>query len=156
MIGSNGDPGARCARVRETGSASDVGLVPMLPCRALPLVAVAMTSIIGFFLTDLVGELRAGRSIVYSLERGTDAVVLRLANVSHAAITEIKRLGEVLAFIKREQDARPPQTSVRPTSARTNYQKTGRRNLEGWNSKLARRAKCNAEASRGADQVSDL
>jgi hypothetical protein len=75
--------------------------------------------------------------------------------VSHAAITENKRLGEVLAFIKREQDARPPQTSVRPTSARTNYQKTGRRNLEGWNSKLARRAKRCADASRGADQASD-
>ena len=28
--------------------------------------------------------------------------------VSHAAIVENKRLGEVLAFIKRQQDLRPP------------------------------------------------
>jgi hypothetical protein len=46
--------------------------------------------------------------------------------VSHAAIVENKRLGEVLAFIKNQQDAR---SSVRVTtnSERIGYQKTGRK-----------------------------
>jgi transposase len=46
--------------------------------------------------------------------------------VSHAAIVENKRLGEVLAFIKSQQDARPPPR-VKTNSERTGYQRTGRK-----------------------------
>ena len=46
--------------------------------------------------------------------------------VSHAAIVENKRLGEVLAFIKSRQDARPPPR-VKTNSERTGYQRTGRK-----------------------------
>jgi hypothetical protein len=46
--------------------------------------------------------------------------------VSHAAIVENKRLGEVLAFIKSQQDARP-SPHVKTNSERIGYQKTGRK-----------------------------
>jgi hypothetical protein len=46
--------------------------------------------------------------------------------VAHAAIVENKRLGEVLAFIKSQQDARP-SPRVKTKSERTGYQKTGRK-----------------------------
>ena len=46
--------------------------------------------------------------------------------VSHAAIVENKRLGEVLAFIKSQQDARP-SVRVKTNSERIGYQKTGRK-----------------------------
>lgn len=46
--------------------------------------------------------------------------------VSHAAIALNKRLGEVLAFIKSQQDARPPPR-VKTNSERIGYQKTGRK-----------------------------
>jgi hypothetical protein len=45
--------------------------------------------------------------------------------VSHAAIALNKRLGEVLAFIKSQQDARP-SVHVKTNSEKT-YQKTGRK-----------------------------
>lgn len=53
--------------------------------------------------------------------------------VTHAAITENKRLGAVLAHIKEEQEkpALPPE--VKPVSAKNAYRKNGRRN-NGWNS----------------------
>ena len=63
--------------------------------------------------------------------------------VTHAAITENKHLGAVLAHIKRQQDKATAAPEVRPESARTGYRKTGRRN-DGWNSKLARRAQARA------------
>ena len=44
--------------------------------------------------------------------------------VSHAAIIENKRLGEVLAFIKSQQDARP-SVRVKTNSEKIGYQKTG-------------------------------
>lgn len=69
--------------------------------------------------------------------------------VTHAAITENKHLGAVLAHIKRQQDQAATTPEVRPESARTGYRKTGRRN-DGWNSKLARRAK-----TRAAGQASE-
>ncbi len=69
--------------------------------------------------------------------------------VTHAAITENKRLGAVLAHIKDEQDKTPPRVNVKPVSAKNAYVKTGRRN-DGWTSKLARRAKTRA-ASQGSD-----
>jgi hypothetical protein len=46
--------------------------------------------------------------------------------VSHAAIVENKRLGEVLAFIKSQQDLRPPPR-VKTSSERIGYRKTGRK-----------------------------
>ena len=46
--------------------------------------------------------------------------------VSHAAIVENKRLGEVLAFIKRQQDLRPPPR-VKTNSEKLGYQKTGQK-----------------------------
>ncbi len=69
--------------------------------------------------------------------------------VTHAAITENKHLGAVLAHIKRQQDKAAAAPEVRPESARTGYRKTGRRN-DGWNSKLVRRAK-----ARAAEQASE-
>ena len=44
--------------------------------------------------------------------------------VTHAAIVENKRLGEVLGFIKAQQDARPPR--VKTNSEKNGYRKTGR------------------------------
>lgn len=46
--------------------------------------------------------------------------------VSHAAIVENKRLGEVLAFIKAQQDLRDPPR-LKTNSERIGYRKTGRR-----------------------------
>ncbi|HVI19331.1 MAG TPA: ISNCY family transposase, partial [Gaiellales bacterium] len=45
--------------------------------------------------------------------------------VTHAAIVENKRLGEVLAFIKSQQDLRPPR--LKTNSEKIGYRKTGRR-----------------------------
>lgn len=70
--------------------------------------------------------------------------------VTHAAITENKRLGAVLEYIKEEQAKAAPKRQ-RAGKQRTKYEPNGRRNLEGWNSKLARRAK-----ARTAGQVSDI
>lgn len=69
--------------------------------------------------------------------------------VTHAAITENKRLSAVLEHIKAEQEAPRPIVTVKPVSAKNAYVKNGRRN-DGWNSKLARRAKDRA-ASQGCD-----
>jgi len=60
--------------------------------------------------------------------------------VTHAAITENKRLSAVLEHIKVEQDKAPPKRR-RAGKQRTRYEPTGRRNTEGWSSKLAIRAK---------------
>ena len=46
--------------------------------------------------------------------------------VSHAAVVENKRLGEVLAFIKRQQEA-CPSPRVMTNSEKIGYQKTGRK-----------------------------
>ncbi|WP_370275091.1 ISNCY family transposase [Pararhodobacter marinus] len=69
--------------------------------------------------------------------------------VTHAAITENKRLGAVLKFIKDEQDKAPPKKH-RAGKQRTRYEPNGRRN-DGWNSKLARAAKEKRAASQGGD-----
>lgn len=63
--------------------------------------------------------------------------------VTHAAITENKHLSAVLEHIKAEQDKAPPKRR-RAGKQTTVYVPTGRRNTEGWNSKLARRAKTTA------------
>lgn len=68
--------------------------------------------------------------------------------VTHAAITENKRLSAVLAHIQAQQDTESPKPP-RAGKQRTRYTPTGRRN-DGWNSKLARRAKDRA-ASQGCD-----
>ena len=47
--------------------------------------------------------------------------------ITHAAITENKRLGAVLAHIKAEQDKVPQKVQVKPDSARNGYKKTGKR-----------------------------
>lgn len=60
--------------------------------------------------------------------------------VTHAAITENKCLSAVLEHIKVEQDNAAPEKH-RAGKQSTRYQPNGRRNTEGWNSKLAQRAK---------------
>jgi len=60
--------------------------------------------------------------------------------VTHAAITENKHLSAVLEHIKAEQYKAPPKPR-RAGKQATVYVPNGRRNAEGWNSKLARRAK---------------
>jgi hypothetical protein len=47
--------------------------------------------------------------------------------ITHAAITENKRLSAVLEHIKTEQDNAPPKVKVKPVSAKNGYVKTGRR-----------------------------
>lgn len=77
--------------------------------------------------------------------------------VTHAAITENKHLSAVLEHIKAEQDKAPP-TTRRASKQRTRYEPTGRRN-DGWNSKLAKRAKARelelSTPPRKASQPSD-
>ena len=46
--------------------------------------------------------------------------------ITHAAITENKRLSAVLEHIKAEQDKTPPKVKVKPESARNGYKKKGR------------------------------
>ena len=58
--------------------------------------------------------------------------------VTHAAIVENKRLGEVLAFIKSQQDLRPPPRP-KTNSERIGYRKKGRTSL-GKNSFVDRMA----------------
>jgi len=64
--------------------------------------------------------------------------------VTHAAITENKHLSAVLEHIKAEQEESAPKKR-RAGKQRSRYEPTGRRN-DGWNSKLAKRAKKGAEA----------
>ena len=63
--------------------------------------------------------------------------------VTHAAITENKHLSAVLEHIKAEQEQSAPKKR-RAGKQRSRYEPTGRRN-DGWNSKLAKRAKKRAE-----------
>ena len=64
--------------------------------------------------------------------------------VTHAAITENKHLSAVLEHIKAEQEQSAPKKR-RAGKQRSRYEPTGRRN-DGWNSKLAIRAKKRIEA----------
>ncbi len=77
--------------------------------------------------------------------------------VTHAAIVDNKRLGEVLAYVKERQDQeRPPR--VKTNSEKTGYQRTGR-NLPGRKSLVDRLIECRvAEANPAAlgEQVSSL
>lgn len=47
--------------------------------------------------------------------------------VTHAAVTENKRLGAVLAHVKELQDAAPSKPKVRTNSERMGYQPNGRK-----------------------------
>ena len=47
--------------------------------------------------------------------------------VTHAAVTENKRLGAVLAYVKEMQDAAPPKPKVRTNSEKMGYKPNGRR-----------------------------
>ncbi len=47
--------------------------------------------------------------------------------VTHAAVTENKRLGEVLAFVKKEQEASPPRVTVKSSSDKGGYEKRERK-----------------------------
>lgn len=69
--------------------------------------------------------------------------------VTHAAITENKRLGAVLEFIKEEQDKAPPKKR-RAGKQRSRYKPNGRRN-DGWNSLADRKRIANRKASHGCD-----
>lgn len=68
--------------------------------------------------------------------------------VTHAAITENKRLSAVLAFIKAEQDKLHAPVVVPPSSAKTGYRKTGKPS-PGRPSRLELRARRKAEAAAG-------
>ena len=47
--------------------------------------------------------------------------------VTHAAVTENKRLGAVLEHIKEMQDAAPPKPKVRTNSEKMGYKPSGKR-----------------------------
>lgn len=76
--------------------------------------------------------------------------------ITHAAITENKRLSAVLAHIKAEQDKAPPKVKVKPESARNGYKKTGKRppgrpsKMEGYYAQK-RAEKDKRAASQGSD-----
>ncbi len=98
----------------------------------------------------------AGAPIERAISLGRHRLVPLAERVEHAAITENKRLGAVLAHIQDLQATAAPSRRTPIGKQATKYQKTERRNLEGWNSKLARRhAAKEAEAVRGAGQASD-
>jgi hypothetical protein len=52
---------------------------------------------------------------------------LRHGSARHTAITENKRLGEVLSWIKSQQDEAPPKPSVKTNSEQIRYQQRGRK-----------------------------
>ncbi len=75
-------------------------------------------------------------------------------HVTHAAIAENKRLGEVLAYAKALQEAAPPKITT-VGKQRTRYQPTGK-NSPGRPSFLDKRAARRAEeAARPAGQACD-
>ena len=77
--------------------------------------------------------------------------------ITHAAITENKRLSAVLEHIKAEQDKDPPKVKVKPESARNGYKKKGQ-DRSGKSSKLDRHyaRKRTEKAARTASQGSDI
>lgn len=73
--------------------------------------------------------------------------------VTHAAITENKRLGAVLEFIKTEQEKDTPPKAKPAGKQRTRYKKTGRKppgrpsNLEGYYARRRAEREAQAEAA---------
>lgn len=77
--------------------------------------------------------------------------------ITHAAITENKRLSAVLEHIKTEQDKVPPKVKVKPVSAKNGYVKTGRRPPGGPSKMEPYYARKRAEReARAASQSSDM
>ncbi|WP_390915567.1 ISNCY family transposase [Pseudosulfitobacter sp. SM2401] len=77
--------------------------------------------------------------------------------ITHAAITENKRLSAVLDHIKTEQDKAPPKVKVKPVSAKNGYVKTGRRPPGGPSKMEPYYARKRAEREvRAASQSSDI
>lgn len=77
--------------------------------------------------------------------------------ITHAAITENKRLSAVLEHIKTEQDKAPPKVKVKPISAKNGYVKTGRRPPGGPSKMEPYYARKRAEReARTASQSSDI
>jgi hypothetical protein len=82
--------------------------------------------------------------------------------VTHAAITENKHLGAVLARIKAEQDKTPPKVEAKRSSARNACVKTGRRSpgRPSMVDAIAERRRAEAEklvkAARAGGQSSDI
>ncbi len=77
--------------------------------------------------------------------------------ITHAAITENKRLSAVLEHIKAEQDKVPPKVKVKPISAKNGYVKTGRRPPGGPSKMEPYYARKRAEReARAASQSSDI
>lgn len=77
--------------------------------------------------------------------------------ITHAAITENKRLSAVLEHIKAEQDKAPPKVRVKPESARNGYKKTGKRPPGGPSKMEGYYARKRAEReARAASQGSDI
>lgn len=77
--------------------------------------------------------------------------------ITHAAITENKRLSAVLEHIKTEQDKAPPKVKVKPVSAKNGYVKTGRRPPGGPSKMEPYYARKGAEReARAASQSSDI
>jgi hypothetical protein len=77
------------------------------------------------------------------------------ALTTHAAITENKYLGAVLAYVKEQQDRRPPP-KIKPSSAKNGYQKTGRktRGRRSMVDKMIERREAES-STRAASQASD-
>jgi transposase len=77
--------------------------------------------------------------------------------ITHAAITENKRLSAVLEHIKSEQGKAPPKVKVKPISAKNGYVKTGRRPPGGPSKMEHYYARKRAEReARAASQSSDI
>ncbi len=87
-----------------------------------------------------------GRSLPYS-------AFGKLQRVSHAAIVENKRLGEILAWIKEPQDRQPRFTRV-PDGPRRSNQKPGI--LKNRAMKIAQAAKLKPKALRVSRRRSDM
>jgi hypothetical protein len=87
-----------------------------------------------------------GRSLRYS-------AFDKLQRVSHAAIVENKRLGEVLAWIKDQQDRQPRLNTV-PKGPRRSSQKSGL--LKNRALRMVEAAKSQSKASRRRRRRSDM
>jgi hypothetical protein len=77
----------------------------------------------------------------------------KLQRVSHAAIVENKRLGEVLAWIKEQQD-RQPRLSTIPKGPRRSSQRSGL--LKNRALRMTEAAKSKSKASRRRRRRSDM
>ena len=87
-----------------------------------------------------------GRSLPYS-------AFDKLQRVSHAAIVENKRLGEILAWIKEQQDRQPGLNTI-PKGPRRSSQASGL--LKNRALRMAEVAKSNSKAPRQGRHRSDM